>query len=1414
MNRKVFRSLVCGVAAVVMLSVMNDAAAQVSPPAAYSNSQVNYVRTWTATAPEASGDALISRPLKDVKQTTQYLDGLGRPIQTVVKQGSLETGSAATDMVSAVVYDEYGRERYKYLPFVSAATTGVFKTDPFQQQAGFMAAQYGAQGETYFYGRTDFEYSQLNRPLVTYAPGNSWVGSTRGVAASYWHNTSTDNVKIWKVDDVANAFGTYSINTAINGGVYPAGVLLKNGTTDEHGKQVLEFKDKEGKVILKKVQLTASPDDGSGRDYTDWLCTYYIYDDLNNLRCVIQPEGVKWLAANSWQLTADLLTEQCFRYEYDKRNRMIMKKVPGAGEVYMVYDGRDRLVMTQDANLRGGSPQKWLVTKYDALNRPIETGLWNNNGYNFATHLSLAYGTTIDYPDTWTGYELLTVTHYDNYTGLPAGLSAAYLSTWNSYFAATNNSAWPYPQMPQKSELTKGLVTWTQAKVLGSSPAQYISSVNIYDAKGRVIQVQSTNITNAADVLTTQYNWAGQPLVTVQKQQKDGTNAQTTVVVTQMTYDDLGRLVKTEKKQSNTLISENTMSNYKTIAQLEYDKLGQLKTKKLGTDPNNSAAPLETMAYEYNIRGWMLGANRGFASNANNNNWFGFDLGYDKAANGISNYANPQYNGNIEGMLWRGKSDGVVRKYNFYYDAANRLLRGDYQQVTNYTAENFDVKMGDGVNVSSAYDANGNIKRMQQWGWKLTGSVQIDDLNYSYFTSGGVSSNKLQAVNDVIGGDNKLGDFTDKNTTATDYGYDKNGNLVTDLNKRINGSTGGEITAGGAITYNHLNLPVTIGVKKDDGTDKGTITYTYDAAGNKLKKTVAEIGQATKTTLYINGAVYENDALQFIGHEEGRIRYTPPPPGNTWGTLNYDYMLKDHLGNVRVLLTEEQKSDMYPPATMEPANATTEETFYSNLPATRADVPSGYTGGYPQKASKVRGDGNKIGAAIVLKVMAGDKYSFQVNSWYTVNKGTTPGNPVSALSDLANALSNGLAGVNSGKATASELNSTGLSNTAANSFLSTQSYDGAKPKAFINWILLDEQFRYYAGGFEQVQGSGAYPLHNRTNQPVTKSGYLYIYVSNETPNIDVFFDNLQVTHVRGPLLEETSYYPFGLTMVGIENKSLNFGSPANKRKFIGKELQNNEFSDGSGLEWYDLAFRTNDPQLGRFLQIDPISHKYLYNTPYAYAENRVTIGIDIEGLELFITTAPVIASPSTTTLTRLIPITLESNNVIPRTSLVEQVLKTSGEISKTTSKIEEHHIIPTELKNNPIVEMAREGGFKFEGKENKMPLEKFSRLTGEGQHGSHPKYTSEVMERIAKFQEDNPSAGPKQSVEFLRNLVKDLQTEIESNPGTKVNDLFKGNLHNGMMPTDNTGHQQQILPERKYFIKKEKVIKFTPDMMI
>jgi len=468
---------------------------------------VNFIRTWEATAPETNPNALMSRPLKDVKQATQYFDGLGRLLQTVAKQGSLATGSAASDMVNPIEYDQYGREQYKYLPFVANNTggntsiaDGAFKLNPFAQQVSFMNSTYGTQGETYFYSKTNFEASPLNRPTDTYAPGNSWAGSElnppaqqRNVQMKYFINTVTDDVKIWNVTDVTNNFGSYAVSTVNNGagaGVYPAGELYKNITVDENKKQVIEFKDKEGKVILKKVQISTmagTEDDGSGRGYPGWLCTYYIYDDLSRLRCVIQPEAVKLMSSSpqNWNVTP-YLNEQCFRYEYDAKNRMIMKKVPGAGEVYIVYDGRDRLIMTQDANMRNCSPSKWMITKYDALNRPCETGLWNNDGNNFATHLANAYSNTTGYPtNNVNGYEELTKTFYNDYNWLSANNnpfpSSNYNVAYNTYFQTASNSNWPYAQNNVQSFALNGMITGSKVKVLGTSA--YLYSMILYDEK-------------------------------------------------------------------------------------------------------------------------------------------------------------------------------------------------------------------------------------------------------------------------------------------------------------------------------------------------------------------------------------------------------------------------------------------------------------------------------------------------------------------------------------------------------------------------------------------------------------------------------------------------------------------------------------------------------------------------------------------------------------------------------------------------------------------------------------------------------------------------------------------------------------------------------------------------------------------
>jgi hypothetical protein len=123
-----------------------------------------------------------------------------------------------------------------------------------------------------------------------------------------------------------------------------------------------------------------------------------------------------------------------------------------------------------------------------------------------------------------------------------------------------------------------------------------------------------------------------------------------------------------------------------------------------------------------------------------------------------------------------------------------------------------------------------------------------------------------------------------------------NGNLGYDLNKAISG-----------IQYNHLNLPSVITV-----TGKGSISYTYDAAGAKLRKVSVDNTSPgkviTTTTSYFGSLVFESrqtvpadpgdytDKLQFAAHGEGRIRWVAAA-GAIPAKLVYDYFFKDHLRN-------------------------------------------------------------------------------------------------------------------------------------------------------------------------------------------------------------------------------------------------------------------------------------------------------------------------------------------------------------------------------------------------------------------------------------------------------------------------------------------------------------------------------------
>ncbi|MEO9869443.1 RHS repeat-associated core domain-containing protein [Ekhidna sp.] len=536
------------------------------------------------------------------------------------------------------------------------------------------------------------------------------------------------------------------------------------------------------------------------------------------------------------------------------------------------------------------------------------------------------------------------------------------------------------------------------------------------------------------------------------------------------------------------------------------------------------------------------------------------------------------FNGNISAMRWKGANDDEEKLYTYGYDGLNRLKNAQY---AGKVANTYQKDKGFFSVPNIDYDLNGNITSLTRQGINESMNKDIiDELSYTYGVGG---SNQLKSVTDAKG----VAGFKDGNTSDDDYRHDENGNMIQDLNKGITN-----------IEYNYLNLPSKVIFDSEN-----YITYIYDASGIKLQQKVFKNGTLSKTTDYSGQYIYETEGteatrkLQLIQHEEGRIVPVFASGSKAISGYDYQYHLKDHLGNVRATFSTT------------PENYTMIETFetgeengwqdlnrHTNQQANTTSYEDGTTGDEVQLLQS-----GQTGALVFIGLNKSDTINLSVNANYEV--APSDNNFAGTVySSLFGSYNGSIGDGEAGSAVANEFN-----DALSGADMAGKGDANEAPRTFLNYIFFDKQMNYIKAGFKQIStaalGAGTHETISINDIIADQEGYILAYLSNENQEaVNVHFDDFTVYHGKTNVVSTQDYYPFGLAF----NESVRTASEPQKYLYNGKELQ-----EETG--WLDYGARMYHSEIGRFFVQDRFSEKYMNLNPYQYAANNPISNIDING---------------------------------------------------------------------------------------------------------------------------------------------------------------------------------------------------------
>ncbi len=151
----------------------------------------------------------------------------------------------------------------------------------------------------------------------------------------------------------------------------------------------------------------------------------------------------------------------------------------------------------------------------------------------------------------------------------------------------------------------------------------------------------------------------------------------------------------------------------------------------------------------------------------------------------------------------------------------------------------------------------------------------------------------------------------------------------------------------------------------------------------------------------------------------------------------------------------------------------------------------------------------------------------------------------------------------------------------------------------------------YTGKYVYKNGNLEFFNHPEGIVEKEADGYKYVYqIKDIWRNTRITYSDANKDGViaTSEIKREQNYYPFGL-----EHQGYNSTIRGAKNNHI--TYQGQEFTEDLGLNTHEWRYRVSDPTTGRFWQIDPLAEDYMYNSTYAFQENKMGMGIELEGLE-------------------------------------------------------------------------------------------------------------------------------------------------------------------------------------------------------